>query len=262
MGREADTFLQLAGRPGLGHAYILAGRNRAEAFRLAMEFAGRVTPYKEDILIVAMEGASIKDKAIEELQDRLAMKPMAGERTVAVVRDADTMTVRAQNRFLKTLEEPKGASVVVLLSDNPETLLPTLVSRCVQFRVETAADAAAGIEGEAAAACRNAVEEMAAILREGGGYTRAARCLAAVEGDRDTARCFLSALAEWIRREALASAGLADAGGRLREQPGLRTSLSPAWTAAAMAAAEEAARDLDRFVKPGYALKSMLLKIS
>lgn len=262
MGREAQAFIALAGRPGLGHAYILGGRDRAEAFRWAMEFARKVTPYPEDILVVEAEGASVKDKAIEELQDRLAMKPMAGERTVALVRDADTMTARAQNRFLKTLEEPKGASVVVLLSDNPAALLPTLVSRCVLFRLDDAEGMKADVDEEVAAACRTAAAEILESLRAGGGYTRGARSLAAIEGDRETARCFLSAMAAEVRREALASAGLSEADGRLQQQPGLRPILAPDRAAAVLAAVEEAARDLDRFIKPSYALKGMLLKIT
>ena len=58
-----------------------------------------------------------------------------GGRNIAILEDADTMTVRAQNRFLKTLEEPQPGTVIMLLSENSRMLLPTIRSRCVRVRV-------------------------------------------------------------------------------------------------------------------------------
>ena len=45
------------------------------------------------------------------------------------------MTLRAQNRLLKTLEEPPGKSVIILLSENIENLVQTIQSRCVKYRI-------------------------------------------------------------------------------------------------------------------------------
>lgn len=56
----------------------------------------------EDLYFVASDGISVKDDMIEKLQENLARKPL-GERNMAIIADADTMTIRAQNRFLKTL---------------------------------------------------------------------------------------------------------------------------------------------------------------
>lgn len=58
-----------------------------------------------------------------------------GSRNVVIVEDADTMTQRAQNRLLKTLEEPPGNSVIFLLSENIENLVQTIQSRCVKYRL-------------------------------------------------------------------------------------------------------------------------------
>ena len=54
---------------------------------------------------------------------------------MAIIADADTMTPRAQNRLLKTLEEPPGNAIILLLSDNKENLLQTIRSRCVAYRI-------------------------------------------------------------------------------------------------------------------------------
>ena len=45
------------------------------------------------------------------------------------------MTTRAQTRFLKTLEEPPEGTVIMILSENSEELLPTINSRCVNIRL-------------------------------------------------------------------------------------------------------------------------------
>jgi len=87
----------------------------------------------EDIVYVETDGSSVKDEAIEELQARLKKKPYAAERSVAIIKDADTMTPRAQNRLLKTLEEPTPGTVILLLSENVENLAKTILSRCVVY---------------------------------------------------------------------------------------------------------------------------------
>ena len=81
------------------------------------------TSNHEDIFYVRKDGNSIKDENMSALQERLKNKPL-GERNIAIVEDADTMTLRAQNRILKTLEEPPSGTVIILLSENTE-------SRCV-----------------------------------------------------------------------------------------------------------------------------------
>lgn len=88
----------------------------------------------EDIIYIAAGGNSIKDADIIAMQDRLKIKPF-GTRNIVIMENSDTMTLRAQNRLLKTLEEPPGNSVIILLSENMENLTQTVRSRCVKFRI-------------------------------------------------------------------------------------------------------------------------------
>ncbi|MBQ8555791.1 MAG: DNA polymerase III subunit delta' [Clostridia bacterium] len=53
-----------------------------------------------------------------------------GGRRVIIIERADKMNQSAQNALLKTLEEPMPGTVFLLLTDSPELLLPTIVSRC------------------------------------------------------------------------------------------------------------------------------------
>lgn len=49
-----------------------------------------------------------------------------------LIPQAELMTVDAANCLLKTLEEPPGDTVIILVSDQPQFLLPTILSRCQQ----------------------------------------------------------------------------------------------------------------------------------
>ncbi len=80
--------------------------------------------------------ASVKDEEIHRLQERLAMAPAQGERNYAIIEDADLLTVKAMNRFLKTLEEPLPGTVIFLLSTNRWGLPATIQSRCVPLVLE------------------------------------------------------------------------------------------------------------------------------
>ncbi|MEW6252074.1 MAG: DNA polymerase III subunit delta' [Planctomycetota bacterium] len=59
-----------------------------------------------------------------------AMKPAQGRRRVFIIRDAERMNEQAQNALLKTLEEPPGAAVLILITSSATRLLPTIRSRC------------------------------------------------------------------------------------------------------------------------------------
>ena len=73
---------------------------------------------------------------IRKLAGELSLKSHAGGYKVAVIRPADAMTVNAANSLLKTLEEPSDNTVLVLVSDQPAHLPPTVRSRCQQLRID------------------------------------------------------------------------------------------------------------------------------
>ncbi len=68
--------------------------------------------------------------------ERVAMTPSRGRAKVFIVREADRMTVGAQNALLKTLEEPPGAAMLMLLVSALDRLLPTTLSRCQVVRFD------------------------------------------------------------------------------------------------------------------------------
>ena len=74
----------------------------------------------------------------------ISLRPMLGQRRVAIVDDADLLSEEAANCLLKTLEEPPPGSVLILIGTSPERQLPTIRSRCqlVRFRPLEPEDAA------------------------------------------------------------------------------------------------------------------------
>ena len=68
--------------------------------------------------------------------DKVGLTPLRGRAKVFVLRNADEMTVQAQNALLKTLEEPPGATFIVLLVSAVDRLLPTTLSRCRLVRFD------------------------------------------------------------------------------------------------------------------------------
>src|SRR3989344_2960025 len=71
---------------------------------------------------------------IREAQNFLSYKSYYGGYKTVIIEDADYMNTEAQNCFLKNLEEPKGDTLILLLSSKPEMLLPTISSRCQQIK--------------------------------------------------------------------------------------------------------------------------------
>jgi DNA polymerase III subunit delta' len=78
-----------------------------------------------------------------------ARTPFEARRRVFVIERAETMNDQAANRMLKTLEEPAAFAHIVLLSDRPGEILPTIASRCqhVRFDAPPADEIAARLNG-------------------------------------------------------------------------------------------------------------------
>jgi len=67
---------------------------------------------------------------IRELNREVQWRPFEGKCKVYILEKAEKLTAEAANSFLKTLEEPPADVLFILLSENKDTLLPTILSRC------------------------------------------------------------------------------------------------------------------------------------
>lgn len=91
-----------------------------------------------DLQIVAGEGKkdSIKIATIREIVGSAAGRPFEGRKRVWVLDSAESrLEGHAANALLKVLEEPPSHVVFILLAENPQALLPTILSRCLKLKL-------------------------------------------------------------------------------------------------------------------------------
>lgn len=75
-----------------------------------------------------------------QINNDVAIKPYSSPYKIYIVNEAEKMTTQAQNAILKTLEEPPAYAVILLLTSNVNSLLPTILSRCVVLNMKPVAD--------------------------------------------------------------------------------------------------------------------------
>ncbi|WP_138420020.1 DNA polymerase III subunit delta' [Aquibacillus sediminis] len=83
-----------------------------------------------DVHQIIPEGQSIKKEQILHLQKEFRYTGMESNRKVYIIKDADKMTGNASNRLLKFLEEPSKLTTAILLTENSQSILQTIRSRC------------------------------------------------------------------------------------------------------------------------------------
>jgi len=90
-----------------------------------------------DIIWVTHEKYSIGvDDIRSQLNNDIGIKPYSSPYKIYIIPDADKMTEQAQNALLKTIEEPPEYAIIMLLTNNMESLLPTIMSRCVTLNLK------------------------------------------------------------------------------------------------------------------------------
>ena len=100
-----------------------------KALELAEDFLEHPTANHPDfILVEAIK--SIQIAQIRQLRHQLQLKPYSAKVKVALVSEADLLTLPAQHSLLKTLEEPPENSLIILTTQTKDSLLPTIISRC------------------------------------------------------------------------------------------------------------------------------------
>jgi len=150
----------------VAHAYAFVGPAGSGRFTTALAFASELlgvdaTRNHPDLHVVTPtppesnpKGArAIRIGAIRELERRASLRPAVAARRVLILDEADRMTGDAPQAFLKFLEEPPPATVVVLVLSGVRAVPATVISRCqlVRFRPRRPGAAAAEMAAEAAA---------------------------------------------------------------------------------------------------------------
>jgi DNA polymerase-3 subunit delta' len=87
-----------------------------------------------DVMVIRPEGTRLKIDQMRSLQRQGSYRAMEGNYKVYIITEAEKMTAEAANSLLKTLEEPPGAMVLILLTSVYSALLPTIRSRCQSLK--------------------------------------------------------------------------------------------------------------------------------
>jgi len=148
------------------------------------------------------------DVLIEQVRDliaQLGIRPSRSPRRVAIIDDAETLNLPAQNALLKTLEEPPGQTIIFMVTASERALLDTIRSRMRPVRF--GALAPGDIEQILAARGIASRERAAALARLARGS--AARAIALAGGEEPPIKQLLSAVAnansmDFVRAQALA----------------------------------------------------------
>ncbi|MBI2042308.1 MAG: hypothetical protein HYT21_00935 [Candidatus Nealsonbacteria bacterium] len=153
--QKQRDFLQRSARLGkIAHAYLFYGNESCGKEKLALEFIKLINCQTKnetacgscrscldieknvspDLFLIEPEEDEIKIAKIRELHSKLALRAYSAPYKAAVINRAHTLNAEAQSAFLKLLEEPKGQTLFVLLTEYPERLLPTILSRVERLR--------------------------------------------------------------------------------------------------------------------------------
>jgi len=134
--RRQWQFLKQSAESGkISHAYLFCGQEKLGKKRIALEFVklingGNFDLGHPDLILIEPKEREIQIAQIRELIQKLSLKPYSALFKVAIIDQAHLMTKDSQNSFLKTLEEPKGRTLLILITESPERLLATIPSRC------------------------------------------------------------------------------------------------------------------------------------
>lgn len=136
----------------ISHAYLIDENNNSMAMEMVLSFVKAVVcgdnyqgslncdkcsickriddgNYSE-LKIIEPDGLFIKKEQILNLQQEFSREPIEGNKRIYIIRDCDKMRPETANSMLKFLEEPEVDVLAILMTNNYNNVLPTIISRC------------------------------------------------------------------------------------------------------------------------------------
>jgi DNA polymerase III subunit delta' len=117
-----------------------SGSDSCGVCRSCQQVAARTHP---DYLVVEpdreLAAPQIKIEQVRDIEQQFVYRPLMSERKICLIDDADRLTIGAANALLKTLEEPPGHGLFMLVTSRPHALPITIRSRCQALRFTTPA---------------------------------------------------------------------------------------------------------------------------
>lgn len=136
----------------ISHAYLIDENGYCEAFNFVLAFVKSIlcefnnTNNRDclncnlceridsgnypEIKIIEPDGMYIKKKQILDLQQEFSRSSIEGNKRIYIIKDCDKMRGEASNSMLKFLEEPDNDIIAILMTNNYNNILSTIISRC------------------------------------------------------------------------------------------------------------------------------------
>lgn len=83
-----------------------------------------------DVKIIEPDGIWIKKEQLLDLQSEFSKSAIEGSKKIYIIKSADKMNIQTANSILKFLEEPVDDIIAILIVDNINLVIPTIISRC------------------------------------------------------------------------------------------------------------------------------------
>ena len=158
-GLAYDLFVKDITNNCVTHAYLIDENNYSESFSMVLAFVKAVlceNKYFDDkkcdvcsickridlgnypeLKVISADGMYIKKQQIIDLQQEFSRSAVEGKKRIYIIRDCDKMRTEAANSMLKFLEEPEDDIVAILMTNNINNVLPTIISRCKIVKFNT-----------------------------------------------------------------------------------------------------------------------------
>lgn len=136
----------------ISHAYLIETNGNNDGFNFALSFAkSLLCPLKKtnnldcsncsqcstidsnnfiELEIIETDDMWIKKDKIEELQKNFNLKPIIGKRKIYIIKEAEKIKEALANKLLKFIEEPEEGITAILITENRNKIINTILSRC------------------------------------------------------------------------------------------------------------------------------------
>jgi DNA polymerase-3 subunit delta' len=140
--KQCEYLSNILKSGNIAHAFCFAGSRGLGKATIAKQFSANILGLDVNNLHQSLnisvvsndEDKTISVEKIRDLRSALSLSTIGGGSKIAIIDNADTMTIAAQNSLLKTLEEPSRDTVIILIAHKSENLLETIRSRVAIIR--------------------------------------------------------------------------------------------------------------------------------
>lgn len=212
--RLKDNLTASLRRGRVSHFYLISGPAGSGKKTLARLLAAAILCGSEDapclscpacrkvmndahpdfITVVDPEHKNVAVKIVRQIRDDMFVRPNEADKKIYLF--PQELGIEGQNALLKILEEPPSYGVFILLTDNPEKLLPTVRSRCTELSLQSLPEAILCKQLQQAFPSADADSVTAAIGRSGGYLGQAMQLLESGNAVTEQTRAFASSFGQ------------------------------------------------------------------